>query len=217
MGHGHTPYNETTNVYNHTTPRTDMFPIRALSFLLLTAVLALTGCGSLLPHGEDKVISPWTRFDQVMTDYDKVIPYQSKREDLAELGFTPEKSPNVRILNHFEILNRVAPQNAIGRTDLPSGLLKCLHAEDGCQAYELKLQMTENKRYGSFLADFFNFRRRVQVTGWAFNAVFVLQEGLVVYKVWNGTPQIEEYRDNVNPLGPLQGIGSDVVKPDVSY
>jgi hypothetical protein len=194
-----------------------MLSPRIFYFLILTTSLTLAGCGSLLPHGEDKVISQWKQFKDVKADYDKVIPYQSKREDLDELGFTPEKSPNVRILNHFEILNRVAPHNAVGRADLPTGLLKCLHAEDGCQAYEVKLVVTENKRYGGFLADFFNFRRKVQITGWAFNAVFVLQNGLVVYKVWNGTPQIEEYRDTVNPLGPLQGIGSDVAKPSVSY
>ena len=38
-------------------------------------------------------------------------------------------------------------------------------------------------------------------------------DGLVIYKVWSGTPKIEEYRDINNPLGPLQGIGSDAVKP----
>jgi len=194
-----------------------MSPARLAPLLALATILTLAGCGAMLPHGEDKVLSPWDSYDTIKADYDQVVPGQSRRSDLAELGFTPERSPNVRILNHFEILNRVAPQNAVSRDDLPVRLRQCLKAEDGCQAYEVKVVQTHNHRYGNFLADFFNFRRKVKVEGWAFNAVFVLQDDTVIYKVWNGTPKIEEYRDTNNPLGPLQGIGSDAVKPSISY
>jgi len=188
-----------------------------LTLLFIASTLLLVGCGSMLPHGEEKVRSPWESFDEVMAAYDKVIPQQTRRDSLMELGFSPERSPNVRILNHLEILNRVAPHQALSREDLPPALLQCVKTQDACQAYEVKLQVTENKRYGNFLADFFNFRRKTQIRGWAFNAVFVLNDGLVVYKVWNGTPNIDEYRDINNPLGPLQGIGSDAVKPSISY
>jgi len=189
----------------------------SLTLLLTTTALYLVGCGSMLPHGQDKVISPWKSFDEVMAAYDKVIPQHTERPALIELGFSPERSPNVRILNHLEILNRLAPHQALSREDLPSALLQCVKAHESCQAYEVKLQVTEHKRYGNFLADFFSFRRKTQIRGWAFNAVFVLNDDLVVYKVWSGTPNIDEYRDINNPLGPLQGIGSDVVKPDIGY
>lgn len=194
-----------------------MRPTPLLSLSILVATVIVTGCGSMLPHGADKVISPWGSFDEVMSAYEKVIPAQTRRNELAELGFSPERSPNLRILNHLEIINRVAPQQALSRDDLPAGLLQCLKAQGACQAYEIKVQVTEHKRYGNFLADFLNFRRKVQIRGWAFNAVFVLNDDLVVYKVWNGTPKIDEYSDTTNPLGPLQGIGSGVVKPDIKY
>ena len=42
-------------------------------------------------------------------------------------------------------------------------------------------------------------------------------DGLVVYKVWSGTPRIDEYRDRNNPLGPLQGAGGEVVRPIINY
>lgn len=184
---------------------------------LLLLALGLSGCGSMLPHGEERVTSPWDSFDQVMAAYDKVVPRQTTRQELEQLNFSPEQSPNVQILNHFEILNRVAPHQALGREDLPVGLLACVRTEGQCQAYEVKVQVTENKRYGNFLADFLNFRRKTQIRGWAFNAVFVLNDGLVIYKVWSGTPRIDEYRDVNNPLGPLQGIGPDVVRPSISY
>lgn len=185
--------------------------------IALLLSLMLGGCTAMLPHGEDRVISPWKSFDEVMAAYDKVVPNETTREELEALKFSPKYSPNVRILNHFEILNRVVPHPAVAREDLPPGLLKCIKEQDACQAYEVKVLNTENKRYGNFLADFFNFRRKTQVRGWAFNAVFVLDDGLVIYKVWSGTPNIDEYRDTNNPLGPLQGIGSDAVKPSISY
>ena len=47
--------------------------------------------------------------------------------------------------------------------------------------------------------------------------MFVLDDGLVIYKVWSGTPNIDEYQDTNNPLGPLQGIGSGAVTPSISY
>lgn len=190
---------------------------RTGALLALVALAGLSGCGALLPHGEERVVSAWDSFDAVMGDYEQVQPGRTSRSELVELGFSPERSPNVQILNHFEILNRVAPHQAVAREDLPAGLLRCLQAQESCQAYEVKILATEHKRYGNFLADFFNFRRKTQVHGWSFNAVFVLDDGLVIYKVWNGTPQIEEYSDINNPLGPLQGIGSNAVKPSISY
>ena len=44
--------------------------------------------------------------------------------------------------------------------------------------------------------------------------MFVLKQDLVIYKLWSGTPRIQEYGKKRNPLGPLQGIGSSV-KPEI--
>lgn len=179
--------------------------------------LLLSACSGLLPHGEAKTSSPWSDYAAVKRAYDQVIAGQSTESDLKRLGFTPERTPNVHILNHLEILNRVTPSQAISREDLPKALLTCLRYQDGCHAYEINLLVTENERYGNFFADFLNFRRKTHIRGWSFNAVFVVQKDLVVYKVWNGTPQIDEHQRTNNPLGPLQGIGPESVKPSVSY
>ncbi|HOI17098.1 MAG TPA: hypothetical protein PK036_12230 [Geobacteraceae bacterium] len=37
-------------------------------------------------------------------------------------------------------------------------------------------------------------------------------DNLVVYKVWSGTLHIEEYRQQTNPLGPLQETGGIFLK-----
>jgi hypothetical protein len=188
-----------------------------LVFSLLSALL-LSGCSGLLPHSESITSSRWQDFDEVKAAYNKVEVQYSGEVDLQELGFTPDRSPNVHILTHLEIVNRVMPNQALSREDMPPGLLKCLSLQDGCHAYEIKLMVTRNKRYGSFVADFLNFHRQTHIQGWTFNAVFVLQNNLVVYKVWNGTPRIDEHKETSNPLGPLQDLGGDVIEgPSVEF
>ncbi len=42
-------------------------------------------------------------------------------------------------------------------------------------------------------------------TGWNFNALIVIKKSQVIFNLWGGTPQINEFSYNKNPLGPLQG------------
>ena len=182
---------------------------------VVLAMLLLSGCSGLLPRSGEKTTSIWDSYEAVKQAYDQVQVEQTGKAGLKDLGFTPERSPNVRILTHLEIVNRVMPHQALSREDLPPRLLACLGHRDGCQAYELKLHVIKSKRYGNFLADFLNFRRKTAIRGWEFNAVFVLQDDVVVYKVWTGTPQIDERRDSTNPLGPLQSIGGEAVRRDL--
>jgi len=53
---------------------------------------------------------------------------------------------------------------------------------------------------------FFNFNRKTMTTGWEFNAVWLVKNDLVVYKLISGKPQVREDETRRNPLGPLQGI-----------
>ena len=171
----------------------------------------LVACGSLLPHGERKVISQWGSFEEAMQAYDKVVPYTTRAEELKELGFSPKDHPNVRILNHAEVLDR--PLTGPGRYEdaLPTGLHDCLLVGDECSAYSVNLRVTYDTRYGNFLVDMLNFKRKVETKGWEFNAVIVLIKDQVVYKTWSGTPETHEYSDTTNPLGPLQTIGPSLV------
>jgi hypothetical protein len=66
-------------------------------------------------------------------------------------------------------------------------------------------------RTGSFWSDFFNFRRHTVSTGWRFNALLLMVDGVVVYRSWGGQPAVFEAEDSRNPLGPLQDIGPAVV------
>ncbi len=73
------------------------------------------------------------------------------------------------------------------------------------------LQRLRAKRVGKFWPDFLNFRRKTESTGWRFNALLVLVNDQVTYKLWSGTPRIEVYKEDRNPLGPLQGSGNQLI------
>lgn len=156
--------------------------------------------------------SRWPTFDAAMQAYDAIEPYITDTGELRTLGFDPDANPNVRILNHLEVLERILPNKLLSRQDLPPGLRDCIAAGEACRAFEVNQREIHRKRYGNFMADFLNFKRKTEIRGWEFNAVIVLRENLVIYKVWSGKPNILQEETETNPLGPLQGIGPDAVR-----
>jgi hypothetical protein len=66
-------------------------------------------------------------------------------------------------------------------------------------------------RTGNLLADFTNFSRRSETTGWRFSALVLLVNDLVVYRSWSGQPSVNEIEVNTNPLGPLQEMGPAII------
>ena len=56
------------------------------------------------------------------------------------------------------------------------------------------------------MADFTNFSRRSETTGWRFNALVLLVNDVVVYRAWGGQPRVMEVEISTNPLGPLQDM-----------
>ncbi len=172
--------------------------------LLAAAILLITGCSKLLPTSSDETISSWNRFEQVKAAFDKIETGNSQAE-LKELGFDVANSPNIEALNYMDIVTKV---QSIPIAELDPGLQVCLRSQGKCQAYVYDLRYLRAKRVGNFWSDFFNFRRKTDSTGWRFNALLVLVDGQVTYKLWSGTPKIETYKEERNPLGFLQGAGN---------
>jgi hypothetical protein len=187
---------------------------RNIALTLGVVVIAISGCSALLPHEERKVVSRWEDFESAKQDYDRIVPYQTAEAELDELGFSPRRQPNVRILNHADIAQHFLVGSIDGST-LPPGLKDCFTRYSACYGYEVSQRATEGKRYGNFLADFMNFRRKTVTRGWEFSALIVLIEGQVVYKLWSGTPEIHQKHDETNPLGPLQGVGPSLTRPEL--
>ena len=175
--------------------------------LLAAAILLITGCSKLLPTSSEETISSWNRFEQAKAAFDKIETGDSRAE-LKELGFDVASSPNVAALSYLDIVAKV---QTIPMAELDPGLQECLRSQGNCQSYVYDLRHLKSKRVGNFWSDFFNFRRKTDSTGWRFNALLVMVDDQVTYKLWSGTPKIETYKDDRNPLGPLQGAGNQAV------
>ena len=177
--------------------------------LFLSLTLLLSSCGSSLPKGEMKTKSPWETFEQAKASYDNILLGRTTTADLQELGFDPYNTPNVRILSYLDILQRFNPNNSVKNEDLPPTVRGCLASREACLAYEASPSFSSSERVGNVVLDLLKFKRERVVTGWSFNALIVIDHSVVVYKIWNGVPMIDQKTTRKNPLGPLQNsVGS---------
>ena len=172
--------------------------------LILSLTLLLSSCGSSLPKGEMKTESPWETFEQAKTSYDNIILGSTTTANLQELGFDPYNTPNVRILSYLDILQRFNPNNSVKNEDFPPTVRSCLASREACLAYEASPSFSSSERVGNVMLDLLKFKRERVITGWSFNALIVIDHGVVVYKIWNGVPMIDQKTTRKNPLGPLQ-------------
>lgn len=181
--------------------------VAILGRLVFAGILLLlsTGCSSLLPSAKATTESPWKTFADAKSAFDKIEPDKSGSAELKTLGFDINSSPNLKILNYLDI---AATVQSIRIEDLDAGLQVCLRARTDCRAYVFEPKMTRTRRTGNFWLDIFNFQRKFHETGWNFKALLVLVNDRVSYKLWSGSPQTDEYREQRNPLGPLQDAGS---------
>jgi hypothetical protein len=183
-------------------------------FCILIAAMITSGCGFLLPSTKQTSKSPWDSFEHAKTAFDKITPYETTSKEMQALGFDPYTTPNIKILTYVDIMNRFMPNSSIKKEDLAEGIQFCIDAKEDCSAYEFAPQVKKTKRYGSVLLDLFNFRRKSTETGWRFEALIVIIDHVIVYKLWGGNPIINQNKETKNPLGPLQNSG-DILKEAV--
>jgi len=193
-----------------TTCRSTRHNLRVGSMLALALVLTVAGCGSMLPKSQSQ--SPtFQSFDEARQAIESLVPRQSNLRALSEMGLTPAKQPNTLILTHADVVRRMVNGSVMGKEDLDPGIVTCINARDACRGWEFNVARISKARTGSFLADFVNFKRRTETTGWRFNALILLVDDVVVYRGWGGQPVINEVEVNTNPLGPLQDMGPSVI------
>jgi hypothetical protein len=188
-------------------PAGDVLLLGFLRFILLVSLAAFfSSCSStaLLPRQQKIVVTPWNSFEEAKNAFDQVKPYQTRKDELEKLGFTPEVTPNIKILNYLDIMERFMPNQSITTEDLAEGLQDCLADQEQCMAYEIFIRRYNSQRFGNVFLDLFNFRRKTTVSGWDFMALIVIKNSLVVYKLSSGRPNTDELDDAKNPLGPLQ-------------
>ncbi|OGA43474.1 MAG: hypothetical protein A3G25_17875 [Betaproteobacteria bacterium RIFCSPLOWO2_12_FULL_63_13] len=175
-------------------------------------IFALAGCSSLLPKSESLTDSPWQSFEGAQHAFGQIVPHQTTVADLRRLKLDPAANPNITILNYSDVLRRFIPNPSIDASALDAGVQECVSAATHCQGYEVDHRAIRRNRYGNFWADILNFRRKTEIVGWRFNAVLLIIDDVVVYKLIGGQPVILEHEENNNPLGPLQGAGEAIFK-----
>jgi hypothetical protein len=174
-------------------------------YKILCSILFLTGmgCANLLPSEKRTIQSPWETFNDAKAAFDKIIPYQTTIKDLERLHFDPFTTPNIEILTYLDIIQRFSKRSAIDKE-----IQNCISAKEACQGYEMNQERISSERYGNPCLDILNFRRKTKKSGWKFNVLIVMENNLVIYKLWSGKPKIDEMTDKKNPLGPLQDMGT---------
>ena len=173
---------------------------------LLLATLLLGGCSSMLPRSHENTASPWQTYRDAQQTFDKIIPGQTTLVELQDLQLDPQANPNIAILNYSDVLRRFVPNASITIADLDVGVRDCISAKTICVGYEVNQKATNRQREGNFLADVLGFHRETFTTGWAFNGLILMKDGVVIYKLTGGQPAIQQREETKNPLGPVMGV-----------
>jgi hypothetical protein len=175
---------------------------KMLPLAMMAAVI--TGCTSVLPSEERRIETGWKTYEEAHAAFDKVITNQTKRDELAALGYNPDGGGNIRLLSMPEILNRY--NAATHRSKLPEGLQKCIDADEDCDVLYIQLENIRKQRVGNVALDLLGFKQESKIEGWRADAAIVIVDDMVVFKAWNGVPEVNEYEQKLQPLGPLQTI-----------
>jgi len=179
-------------------------------FALAILVTGITGCSSLLPNSHSEA-SSFKTFEEARAAIESLIPMQSNQDTLTALGIEAGKQPNTTLLTHADVVRRFVPGSVLTKQDLNAGIVACIEAKDSCRGLEVLASRIDKVRSGNFFADFLNFSRRTDTTGWRFNALILLVDNVVVYRTWGGQPAVNETEVHRNPLGPLQDVGPSTV------
>jgi hypothetical protein len=178
---------------------------------MIFAVIMLAGCDSMLPRSKVVAESAWASFDDARAAFDKLQVHKTRADELAQLGFDPYANANVTLLNYSDLIRRFVPGTAALAESIDVDIRDCIVVKERCRAVEVDINNSRSERVGSFFLDFLNFRRTTEISGWRFNAVVVLKDDVVVYKLWGGRPMIKEMNESRNPMGPLQGGGEKLL------
>jgi len=197
-----------------------------MSLVRMTAALSLAcllaGCASwgVLPSTTETTETPFQTYKSAEDAFNQVKPFVTTTRELKARGFDPYSTPNIKMLNYLELLPRFLPQQSIRMEDLDPAVQGCLTAREACQGWLAEPSISSKDRTGNVALDVLGFERETTSTGWKASMLLLVQNGVVVYKLWSGTPSILEVKTEKRPLGPLQDLSgpaasavSGAVKP----
>ncbi|MCI0747237.1 MAG: hypothetical protein L0Y58_17675 [Verrucomicrobia subdivision 3 bacterium] len=190
--------------------------MKTLPILLpLVALVALsTGCKSVSLHQYEnhRSTTKWENYDEAEEAFNKIKPHETKVSELKDLGFDPHATPNIKILNYLDIMQRFVPNASITMEHLHPDVRACIESKEAALGYELDLDIVRRKRFGNLALDMTGFKKKTQVFGWNYKALLLIKDGTVVYKLRSGQPNVDRIERKNKPLGPLQEIDGLISK-----
>jgi hypothetical protein len=180
--------------------------LRFCSIALACAPLAACASWGVLPSTVETTESPFTTYQSAEDAYNRVTPFVTSVKELKVKGFNPYTTPNIKVLNYLDLVPRFLPQQSMKHEDLDPSVQSCLTARDRCTGWLAEPSTSSKDRTGNVALDVLGFERETTSTGWKASMLLLIQEGVVVYKLWSGTPTILEVKTEKKPLGPLQDL-----------
>jgi hypothetical protein len=135
--------------------------------LLPAVLLFLGGCTTLLPRAHTDS-TKFVDHEEARNAVSALVPMQSDRRSLQKNGFDHASYPNTKKLTHSDVVRLLVPTSVLRREDLDQDILTCMEARDTCAGMEIVIARVTRTRTGNILADFSNFERRTETTGWRF-------------------------------------------------
>ncbi len=181
--------------------------LRAPRWAGVLGLALLAGCAALLPRSLSDQPSGFDSFEAAARALDQAVPYRTTTVELKALGFDLDASPNVTLVPYPQLIARLAPNSSVPLDALDPGIRDCIMARQACRVFEFHLVRETRQREGNFFLDFLNFRRATAITGWRFDGLLVVRDGLLLFRSHAGEPRIDRTELEVHPLGPLQPAG----------
>lgn len=183
--------------------------MRVAVFVAACGVAAgLSGCGSMgvLPRNAEITESPFKTYKSAEEAYSQIKPFSTTIDELKQRGMNPYATPNVRVMNYLELLPKFMPQQSITKDDLDPAVRSCLSARERCQGWIAEPSRVSRDRTSNVALDVLGFERETTSTGWKAQMLVLIQDDVVVYKLWAGTPMMNEVKRETKPLGPFQDL-----------
>ncbi len=176
--------------------------------VLSAACVALASCASwgVLPSTVETTQTPFQTYVSAEDAFNQVKPFVTTARELKVRGFDPYTTPNIKVLNYLDLVPRFLPQQSMKSDDLDPAVQACLTARERCAGWLAEPSISSKDRTGNVALDVLGFERETTSTGWKASMLLLVQDGVVVYKLWSGTPSILEVKTEKKPLGPLQDL-----------
>jgi hypothetical protein len=169
--------------------------------------LGVAACADLLPRSKSQQPSGFDSFEAAAVALDRALPYTTTVTELKALGYDVLASPNVTQIPYPQLIARLAPNSSVPLDALDPGIRDCMLARQACRVYEFRLAHEDRRRDGNFWLDFLNFRRSTSITGWRFEGLLVVRDGMLLFRSYAGEPRTDRTEVETRPLGPFQPAG----------